>query len=87
MPQGSVGEQGVDRCQPVVAGADAVVPVLFEVLQERGDERGVQVGDVELAGLGAGSLAGEAEQQPPAVAIAGDRVGAGVLLLASLSVK
>jgi hypothetical protein len=32
MAQRRVGEQRVDRCQPVVAGADAVVPVVFEVL-------------------------------------------------------
>jgi hypothetical protein len=67
MTQGRVGEQRVDRCQPVVAGADAVVPVVLEVVQERGDERGVQIGDVQLAGLLAGLPGGELQQQAAGV--------------------
>src|SRR5262249_17352314 len=41
---------------------------------------GVEVGDVELAGVLAGALGGEAEQQPPGVAVAGDGVAAGAAL-------
>ena len=69
------GEQGPDRGEPVVAGPGAVAAVLFEVVQERGDQRGVQVGDVELAGVLAGAVGGEGQQQPPGVAVAGDGVG------------
>ena len=53
---------------------------LFEVVQERGDQRGVEVGDVELAGVLAGALGGEGQQQPPGVPVAGDGVAAGAAL-------
>ena len=48
--QGEVAEQRVDRGQAVVAGGGAVVPVAFEVVEERGDQRRVEVGDVQGAG-------------------------------------
>src|SRR6266576_2002678 len=74
------GEQGPDGGQPVVAGAGAVAAVVFEVVQERGDQRGVEVGDVELAGVLPGALGGEGQQQPPGVPVAGDGVAAGAAL-------
>ena len=49
-PGGGVAEQRVDRGQPGVAGGAAVAPVVFQVLQERADQRGVEVGEAELAG-------------------------------------
>ena len=75
-----VAEQRVDRCQPGVAGADAVAALVLEVVEERGDQWRVEVADVELAGLAAGPLGGEREQQPERVAVGGDRVRAGVAL-------
>ena len=36
-----VTEQGADRGQPGVAGGDGVGPSGLQVLQERGDQRGV----------------------------------------------
>jgi hypothetical protein len=74
--QGEVGEQRVDRRESVVAGRGRVVALVFEVLEERGDQRRVEVGDVELAGWGAASLGGEAQEQPEGVAVGGDRVRA-----------
>jgi hypothetical protein len=65
--QGGVGEQGADRGQPGVAGAGAVAAGGFQVVQECGDQRGVEVADVERGGLGAGAVAGEGQQQPVAV--------------------
>jgi hypothetical protein len=61
--QREVAEQGVDRGEPVVAGGGPVVPLVFEMMQEIGDQRRVEVGDVQLAGLFAGLLGSEAEQQ------------------------
>jgi hypothetical protein len=57
-------EQGVDRGQAGVAGPRGVAPVVFEVVGERGDQRGVQVGDVEPGDLVSGLCRGEDEQQP-----------------------
>src|SRR5205809_95436 len=44
------------------------------MVQERGDQRRVELGDVQLAGRLAGPLGGEAEQQPERLAVGGDRV-------------
>src|SRR5262245_49872183 len=58
----------------------AFPPLLFEVMKELADERGVEVGEAELAGRLAGLGLGEGEQEPAAVAVGGDGVGAGLLL-------
>jgi hypothetical protein len=50
MLQGQIAEQRVDRGQAVVAGGRAVVPVAFEVVEERGDQGRVDVCDVEGTG-------------------------------------
>jgi hypothetical protein len=74
--QGEVGEQRVDRGETVVAGGDRVCPLSFEVLEERGDQRRVELCDVQLAGWLSGPLDGEAQEQPEGVAVGGDRVRA-----------
>ncbi len=79
-PGGGVLEQGVDCGQAGVAGGASVPPLLFEVLQELPDERGVQVGEAEGAGRLAGLALGEGEQEPAGVTVGGDRVRAGLLL-------
>jgi hypothetical protein len=58
------------------------VPVVFEMVEERGDQVAVEVVDVEQGWLLAGSVGGESEQQPPGVAVGADGVVAGVALLA-----
>jgi hypothetical protein len=65
--QGGVAEQGVDRGQAGVAGPGAVAPPGFQVGEERGDQRGVQVGQVELAWVLPGAVPGEVQQQPEGV--------------------
>jgi hypothetical protein len=60
--QGEVAEQGVDRGQPVVAGGRAVAPVALEVIEERGDQRRVEFGDVEVGGRLSGAVGGEGQQ-------------------------
>jgi hypothetical protein len=81
MAQRGEPEQRVDRRQPGVAGARAVAAVVFEVVEERLDQRRVEILDLELARLLAGALLGEGEQQPEGVAVCGDRVLAGALLV------
>jgi hypothetical protein len=59
VPECGVSEQRVDRREAGVPGAEAVASVVFEVVEERGDERRVQIADVELARLAAQALGGE----------------------------
>ena len=54
--QREVGEQRVDRREPRVAGRDRVVAFVFEVVEERGDQRRVEIGEVQRAGRLAGLL-------------------------------
>ena len=70
-------EQRVDGGKPVVPGGHAIVPVGFEVVQEVADQPGVEIAQVEVAGLGPGPLGAEGEQQPERVPVGGDGVGAG----------
>jgi len=71
-----VGEQRVDRSETVVAAADAVAASFLEVRQERGDQRRVELRDVQVAGRSPGALGGEMEQQPERLAVGSDRVRA-----------
>ena len=61
----------MDPGQACVAGAHAVAAVALEVGEERGDEIGVEVGQVEPAWWGAGALLREAKQQPQRVSVGG----------------
>jgi hypothetical protein len=49
--EGEVGEQRVDRCEPVVPCSWCVVPFGLQVPEERCDKRRVEIVDVELAGV------------------------------------
>jgi hypothetical protein len=80
MAERGVAEQGVDGGEPPVAGADRVVPVDLEVVQERGDQRRVEIGDVHRGRRLARRGGGEADQQSERVAVAGDRVRRGAAL-------
>ena len=75
--QGEVAEQRVDRGQPVVAGGGAVVAVAFEVIEERGDQRRVELGDVQGGGGLAEASGGEGQQQPEGELVGADGVRAG----------
>jgi hypothetical protein len=39
----------MDGSEPVIACRDGVPPFSLEIVQERGDERGVEVGEVKVA--------------------------------------
>ena len=80
MSQRRVGEQRVDGGQAVVAGAHAVVPFSFQVIEEGADHDRVEVLQAELRRRLADAALGEAEEQTERVAIGGDRVGAGPAL-------
>jgi hypothetical protein len=62
--QGREAEQGMDRGQAGVAGTDAVAALVFEMVQERADQRGVEVGDLQAGGLFPGLAGGEVQEQP-----------------------
>ena len=70
----------VDRRQARIAGPGSVAPVVFQVGEERADQRRVQIIEVQLEWLLAGLLMREAEQQPPGVPVGADRLRAGVAL-------
>jgi hypothetical protein len=78
--QRRVTEQRSNRGQASVAGGGAVGAFGFQVVQERGDQRGVEVREVETARGGSRCAGGELQQQPPGVAVGGDRVGTGAAL-------
>lgn len=69
-----VAEQRVDGGESPVARADAVAPVFFEVVEERDDQRGVEVGDVERGRCLGCSGGGETEEESEGAAVGGDRV-------------
>jgi hypothetical protein len=56
-----VVKQRADRGQPRVACRGAVGALVLEVVQERGDQADVEIGDVQPAGRLAGLLLGEGE--------------------------
>lgn len=70
----------MDGRQPRIARAWAVTSLGFEVIEECADQWCVEICDVQLAWLLASLFGGEAEQQPPGVAIRGDSAGTRVSL-------
>jgi hypothetical protein len=62
--QGGESEEGVDRREPGVEGAEAVVAIVLEVVEEPGDARGVEIIEIECSRLLAALVLGEGEQQP-----------------------
>jgi len=76
MSERSEAVERVDRPEPRVAGPGTVAPIFFEVVEERADQRRVEIVDVQLERLLAGLSLGEGEQQPESVAVGGDRLRA-----------
>ena len=67
--------------QASVSRAGTVVPVRFEILEERADKRRVKIVQVELGGRLAALLMHKAEQQPERVAVGADGVRTGLALV------
>ena len=80
VPESGITEQGVDGGQAGVAGAYAIATLVFKMVEEVGDQRSVEVGDVELGGLFADLMRGKADQEPQSVAVGSHGLGAGVPL-------
>src|SRR5216683_1428123 len=66
----------MDGGQTVVAGADAVVAVPFEVVQEGAHQRSVEISNIELAGLLMRPIGGIAKHEPDRVTVGSDGVRA-----------
>ena len=78
--RGGVGEHRVDGGQPQVPGPDGVAPLVLEVVEETGDQRRAEVGEVEFRGCLALLGGGEQQQEPPGGAVGADGVAAGLEL-------
>jgi hypothetical protein len=78
--QGGVAEQRVDGREPSVARAHGISSLVLEVIQERANERSVDIGEVQGGGRLAGALAGKAEQHSPSVPIGSNSQRARVAL-------
>src|SRR5665811_710125 len=70
----------MNRREARIAGPRGVVALVLEVIQERADQRRVEIGKVEFARLFAGLLLSEVQQQPERVAVGDKGAWAGVLL-------
>jgi len=79
--QGGVAVHGVDGRQTGVAGPGAVVPLGLEMVEERADDSGVEVGEVEVAPGFPSAARSVTEQQTERVTIGADSVRAGLLLV------
>src|SRR5436190_20747593 len=76
MAQCCVAEQGVDSRQTVVARANAVEALVFEVVQEGTHQLSVEVCDIQLARRLVLPISGVAEDQSKRIAIGSDGVRA-----------
>jgi hypothetical protein len=74
-------EEGADRGQAKVAGADGIVAVVLNVIQERADERRVEIVQRELRRRFFELLLGKTEKQPERIAVRDDGVGTGLALI------
>jgi hypothetical protein len=73
----NVRKESVDGAQTIVATAAAVAAILLKMLEERTHQFGVQVLQVQVAGLAAMVFGSKFEQQSEGVSITGDGVRAG----------
>jgi hypothetical protein len=62
--QRGVAVERVDRGESRVAGLAAVAAVLLKVVEERSDQRRVEITEIQLARLVAGLLLSEGQKQP-----------------------
>ena len=51
MAKGGKAKQRADRGQPRVARADAIAVVVLAMIEERTDQRGVELCDIQMGGL------------------------------------
>lgn len=53
MPKGGVAIQRANRDKPGIAGTNTVAAVVFAMIKERTDERGVEIANIQPAGFSA----------------------------------
>jgi hypothetical protein len=73
--QGHVAEKGMDRGEADVATAGAIVAVLFEMIEEYAEERGVQIGQRKRRGRLAQMSLRILQQQTKGIAVAREGMG------------
>jgi hypothetical protein len=73
----NVPKERVDGAQTIVPTADAVTAFMLKIVKERTHQFGVQVLQVQVAGLAAMVFGSKFEQQSEGVSITGDGVRAG----------
>src|SRR5260370_42056393 len=67
MSKRCVPEQRADGGKPRIAGARAICPLLFKMVEECTDERGIKIVDAQLRRLDAFPLGRQGHQQPQGV--------------------
>src|SRR5512134_1745422 len=80
VPKCCVSEQGTDGSKPRIAGAHAVLSLLFQMIEKGADQGGIEIVDIELARLLAVSVRREDQEQPQGIAIGLERVRADLAL-------
>jgi hypothetical protein len=78
--RGGVGEHRVDCGEPQVPGPCGVAPLVLEVVEETGDQRRAEIGEVQFRGCLALLGGGEQQQEPPGGPVGADGVAAGLEL-------
>jgi hypothetical protein len=78
--EANIPKESVDGAQTIVAAASAVAAILFEMLEKRAHQFGIQVFHLQIAGVATVMFGSKFEQQSEGISITGDGVGAGAQL-------
>jgi hypothetical protein len=74
--QRGVAKKRPDGRQTEVPASGAIVPAVFQIFQERPDQRGIQIAQPQLRRSFAQPFLGELQQQTERIAMGGDGVRA-----------
>ncbi len=85
--EGRIAKERADGGQSQVAAAGTDAPAVLQILQERGDQRCIDLFERQALWCHAKPLLREAQQLPKAVAVRGNRMGTGLTLLHQPRVK
>ncbi len=62
-------EKGVGRSEASVSSADTIVPLRFQVIEKRGNERSIDIGEEQCGGCFEEVFFGEGEEKAKSIAI------------------